>query len=530
MLKLVIVEDEDIIREGLTACVNWRQLGYELAGKAANGKEGLQLVKETEPDVVLTDIRMPVMNGLQMIENIQKQQRMPKIIIVSGYEDFEYARNALRLGVSEYILKPLNLTQLREILIRLREEILKERRHTDEYVRLKNHESYTRKLIQKERIRAILLGEEEIRQDEVQGFFWDCYFQAAVCNSSSFSLTEGTYDYLQLLELDKEFEADFLQAIGGRENFLCVKTGMGERRFCIWEESEERIEAEKKSLEDAFSQIEGETLFLYWGPALLGEEGLNASCHQAAEVWNENCVKALEQITEVEGQESMLAYMNYDTSCLFEEIRTGTRETIEKELENFEKELARQKIQSHMHMLLLASNLYEKLMHLLQERNSSAGEVFGDPVKYYRDLITNTDRGELMQSLKEICWILHDYFQERTQGKFENVLKRALSFIRKEYANPNLQIKDVAKASYVSNSYLSIIMKKELGKTFVEYLTDIRMEQARKLLGETELRSYEVAQACGFSNPTYFSTVFKSVCGMSPSAYRKSIKEKGRLQ
>lgn len=224
-------------------------------------------------------------------------------------------------------------------------------------------------------------------------------------------------------------------------------------------------------------------------------------------------------------REGSFRYMSYDATNLLVEVRTGSYDAIDRELDYFEMEMEKQNVSSHMHVMLLVSNLYAELMKLPEEVSSTAEEVLGDPMEYYRKIVTNTDRKDIVNYLKDVCHIINDFFKNINQGKFDSILKRAKEFMQKEYMNPTLQIKDVAKAAYVSNSYLSVIIKQGTGKTFVEYLTELRMEQAKKLLEETELKNYEIAELCGFSNPTYFSTVFKSAYGIAPSAYKKENKK-----
>ena len=120
MLKLMIVEDEELLRMGLVTCVDWADLGYEIIGEAGDGEKALKLVEQNLPDVIITDIKMPRLNGIDMAEKLKADYPGIRIVVISGYDEFEYARRALKMGVSEYILKPINLEQLKKTVVELR--------------------------------------------------------------------------------------------------------------------------------------------------------------------------------------------------------------------------------------------------------------------------------------------------------------------------------------------------------------------------------------------------------------------------
>ena len=147
-------------------------------------------------------------------------------------------------------------------------------------------------------------------------------------------------------------------------------------------------------------------------------------------------------------------------------------------------------------------------------------------MEHYNRMLLCEKREETLAYLKDICLTVNDYFLKMGEGKAKGILKRITDYMKEHYGNEELSMKAVAKQAYISVSYMGIILKKETGKTFIEYLTQIRIEQAKRYLTETELKNYEIALKCGYSNPTYFSTVFKSVTGRSPSSYRKEQKDK----
>ncbi len=529
MMKLVIVEDEDIIREGLISYIDWNKLGYEVVGEAMNGKQGLEIVREKNPDVILTDIRMPVMDGLQMLQELRNENNDTSAVILSGYEDFEYARSAMKLGVSDYILKPLNIRKLEEVMGRIYQEHSTKKERNAEYQRLKSWENYNRLQAQKNLFEMVILqGDMGQVNGRIREEAEELYFTVLIISQEGFPVVELNYDYLQLADADREFQEDVQSVVRNFENTICVRVSMGERVICQWNQEKEVLRKMNQSLQKELEEKYGNKKHMHIcsGKVGYGLEGLRHVYQGVREKQQMEYRKVLDDIVRVESsREGSFRYMSYDATNLLVEVRTGSYDAIDRELDYFEMEMEKQNVSSHMHVMLLVSNLYAELMKLPEEVSSTAEEVLGDPMEYYRKIVTNTDRKDIVNYLKDVCHIFNDFFKNINQGKFDSILKRAKEFMQKEYMNPTLQIKDVAKAAYVSNSYLSVIIKQGTGKTFVEYLTELRMEQAKKLLEETELKNYEIAELCGFSNPTYFSTVFKSAYGIAPSAYKKENKK-----
>ena len=384
--KVVIVEDEDLLRNGLIKVIPWEKLGFTVAGEADNGKEGLELVLKLQPEVVLTDIRMAQMDGLTMAEKIHEWDPKIRIVFISGYDEFDYARRALKVGAAEYILKPIQIEQVEKILKELNDGLNEENSALLEYRKLKK-------------------------------------------------LEEQYYN-----------------------------------------------EQEAAKMEYA-----------------------------------EEC----ERITDVKNASAdSLNFTNYDKQNLVRAVTGGNQEEIEQEWEKLYEELGNRNVISHMHLILIVTSIFESLVKASADVKEEIQEVQGKPMEHYHRIISRGKRAEILAELKEYSLNLGRCF---AKSHPQTGLKRAIQFMNQEYGNENLLMADVAKYAYISPSYLSMLLKKETGKTFIEYLTSIRMEYARQLLQKTEMKNYEIAQACGFANATYFSTVFKNIYGESPTSFRNSF-------
>jgi|GEM_PF-1084650 len=533
VIKLVIVEDEDLLREGLVHYIDWTSLGFEVVGEASNGEAGLEIIEDTKPDVVITDIRMPIMDGISMTEQIRQRYENVLVIIISGYDDFEYARRALKLGVSEYIMKPIDIEQFKSTMEAIREKLNSQFRKKSEFDKLKSYEQYNKQKLMKDAFADI------VQDNPVEGIHDDflteleeLYFCVGISEKENFPIISIDCDYLQLMELDRQFEnalyaKTHLPEHG--EHTACIKMNTCERIICVWGKTKEEVEAYVKVISRNFdikNHDTEENFSISFGEVHMGRKGLRQSFDDARTRHNDNYRVVWDNIIHSNGTQESSFEFEFDTENLFNEIKNGDHGSISTQFGLFERALNNTKVVSYFQTVLLTSSLLKEIMKLPDEIGGSSEEIFGNPMEYYLKIMANTKRTEVLDCLKEACYIVNDYFRDVNSDKLAVVFKRAANYMQKEFANEGLMLKDVAKNAYISTSYLSVIIKKETGKTFIEYLTDIRMAQARKLLLDTNLKSYEIAEVCGFSNPTYFSTVFKGVYGVSPSVFRKENEKK----
>ncbi len=536
MLKIIIVEDEDLLRDGLTTCVNWGKLGYELAGDAEDGIEALELIEKVNPNVVITDIKMPHMDGIELSEKIKSKYPEIKIVIISGYDEFEYARRALKAGVSEYILKPVNMDHLNAVMKAVAETLLAEREKEREIIKLKDmnqqdvgtirHNLFSRILLRKQRPEEtedlILQIEEHVKGK---------YYSVGILEQQDFPIVSIDCDYLEIIEMDRAFEQMVTRRIQGYKETEAgthvdiLRSNNCERLFCVVHDSVREVKAIVEDIRILFDvrQDDMEHLQLAFGNVSKELTGLYKSFLNAREICQKNFMENWAQILHTNGKaSSTIQYMNYDAQSLFFEVRSGTKQGIERCLEEFRQSLSKENIVSYMQIVMIVSNLFFELIKLPEEVGGKTKDIIGDPMEYYHGIIEKRRRHEMIAEIGKVCMLIHDYFNSVSGAKMQGVLKRISEYIDTHYMEEDLAMKDVADYAYISVSYLSLILKKETGKTFIEYLTEVRIEKAKNYLLHTNMKNYEVAHACGYSTPAYFSTVFKGVCGMSPSTFRKN--------
>lgn len=535
MLKMIIVEDEDLLRDGLTTCVDWEALGYELSGVAEDGLEALKLIQKVNPDVVITDIKMPRMDGIVLSERIKAEYPKIKIVIISGYDEFEYARRALKAGVSEYILKPVNMEQLNNVMKTVAETLLAEREKEQEIIKLWDMSQQGMGTIRQNLFSRILLRKQRPHETEdlssqISEYVEGKYYAVGILEQQDFPIISIDCDYLEIIEMDRAFEQmvvrcthAYKETEAGKHVDI-LRSNNCERLFCIVHDTVWDVKNIIQDIRELFDvrQEDMEHLQLQFGHVSKELTGLYKSFLNAREISEKQFMKNWSEILHSDGKaSSTIQYMNYDAQALFFEVRSGTKDGILRCLDEFRESLSKEKIISYMQIVMIVSNVFFELIKLPEEVGGKTKDIIGEPMDYYHSIIEKRKRHEMIAEIGKVCMLIHDYFDSVSGAKMQGVLKRISEYIETHYMEENLAMKDVADYAYISVSYLSLILKKEIGKTFIEYLTEVRIEKAKDYLIHTNMKNYEVANACGYSTPAYFSTVFKGVCGTSPSIFRK---------
>lgn len=528
MLNLLIVEDEELLRIGLTTYMNWEKLGYIVKGQASNGKEALEILERENIDVVITDIRMPLMTGIELSEIIYEKYPLIKVVIVSGYDDFEYARSALRFGVVDYLLKPINLKKLDATMIKIAEQFSEERKHAEELNRLQNVAETSFKSVINKIINDIFvldLSYEELRKKQIPLELEEKYFSIIIVGIENFASYINEYTNLELLELDKNFGSIIKSLQREVEQIYVLQEQLCERIICVYGDSEEEILNIIKNLETEITnkQIENMKGTVFKGSIGKGIFKIKQSYSIARNNWKviQENYWDISPILSKDGNNEHFTFFSYDSSRIKSAIRSGEEEEILSELEEFYKKLRKGNINLYLQWVMIFNNLYREIIKLPDEIGVKVDDIIGNPDILLKKMISERKRDTMMDNLRNISIKIGNEFKKTGQGRKKDILNKALEYIDDNYHKEDFTIGDVSKNIYVSSSYLSLLFREELGKTFIEILSDIRMEHAKNLLLNTNLKSYEVGEKCGYSNPSYFSTVFKGYYGCSPSKFKK---------
>lgn len=534
MYKIIIVDDEDEVREGVKRLTDWERCGFELVGDFSNGRDALEAVERLHPDVVITDINMPYMDGLELTALISGMYRELKIVILTGYEDFEYAKQAIKLKVKEYLLKPINLQEFTDFLLKMKRELDEEQARMEDMSALRQrlHESFP---LLRERFLDKLVTVPMSVQDIEQRFH---YFQLKL---------EGPAYLTMLFDLEGAGE-QLGTAASGTEELL---------RFAMFNIAQEIIQEEHSGI--VFQTRDDKVAALIGGPAedaAVTAQKLAAHVGQAVQRYLKRDVsigigRVYPSLTEVRAsyQEacSALDYrflLGSGRMISIQDVEFGNRICPSNYYE-FEKKLtAALKTAKAVH----AAAILDEWFAELKQSGATASSCYGYLHRVMAAFInviaqTGFDDSELLGEdpfsripplktvdqmkcwLEEMCRSVIEFLSERRTNVNNTQLQDAISYINEHYNDPGLSLNQVCQHVFLSLSYFSGLFKQQTGDTFVEYLTRLRLDKAKQLLAATQLKTYDIAERVGYSDPQYFSVIFKRNTGRTPKEYRTMMKE-----
>ncbi len=535
MLKVVLVDDEEIIREGLLVSVPWEKLGFNVVGQAEDGEQAAQVIEETNPDVVITDIKMPFVDGLQLIEMVKPRYQDLYIIIISGHDEFQYAQKALKLGAFDYILKPIDLDYLETLLRKISSD--------NEQRCLKDGEVYTLKEkyasnlpFLRERFLWDIINEniEEhkltSRLEDLELIREQCYVVLIVQLDNYYVITSEMDDAQRRL-MEKSFEETVKGLCPVKQSTVLSAKAAHELVIIVWSSNAEEIKTELagflEKIHQKIRELNKFTVTTGIGNIAMSLDSLALSYRQAGEILDDkfvlgkNCdlyFKDLRQLPKTE-----LKLNDYDETTLLSAIKLGDKQGVNERLAALAASL-RTSGGSHLYMQFIMGDIYRQALKVLKEAGGSGEELFNDPLEVYHKMIAYQTVEDMTGQLAETLFKIIDYIFMKRNNKFYQSTEKAKEFLKLNYAKEDLTLEDVARHVNLAPSYLSFIFKQEAGTNFVDFLNQIRLEKAKQLLMISDCKSYEVSYKVGYNNPTYFSTIFKKYVGVSPTEYKNRFK------
>jgi two-component system response regulator YesN len=526
MLKVLIVDDERLVRELLRGCVEWERLGVTIAGECAGAEEAMERLEELEPDIVITDICMPKTNGLELCAHIAERYPRVKTVILTGHEEFEYAKEGIKTGVADFILKPVNDEEITKTVSELREKILAERGREEEFARLREQFRQHLPFLREKTLNELVSGTaDRERLAEKLAYFRiplsDDEFQVAVIEVQTDGAggtgdeESGTIVQMRCLELARRhFERyEYVQVFFDNGQRIVVLCNDG--TIDLWESLE--------VLKDLLVSDADCSVSIGVGNAFAKREEIRHSYREACDAVKFRYLVGMNKVI------SAAAVRYPQTVRPLEDDRlSGFGFLVKAGLGEKAGELAASVFHEacagtpdRERLRVTACGFIAVILSVLTEAGIPAEEVFGrdgmpfDPVFRFETLPElQAQIGAFARRAAEVV--------RGTQGRtVRKIIRDVRDYIDANYAHPFLTLSGVAKKFSMNLSYLSRLFKEETGSTFVEYLGRVRMEHAIELLNETDKKAYQIAEEVGIVDPHYFSVCFKKHTGVSVAEYRK---------
>ncbi|BBF45020.1 two-component response regulator yesN [Lachnospiraceae bacterium KM106-2] len=526
-LKVLVVDDEKLERVLIQKIYDWGAHGFEVIGDVSSGAEGLEFIKNRQPDIIITDINMPNMDGLEFVEKVfqQKEYQGIRIIIITGYREFDYARRAVKLGVDDFLLKPIDGKELAKIAEEIKGEIEQERKKTEEVTMLKEKVTQNEDIVIESFLQRLVENriEEEEGIHRLQMYQFDSVLEGCICGNIQLdygkTMSEEQKEWYGKSVIELVHQLD----VGEVFSFMHYLGNI----ILYFKESDvtKLVDPCKRLIGEIMSQL-SIRVTIGISKSHSGYDGIQSAYQES--------LKALSTFIFL-GRNRCLFYSDYESieqrnhdmkdidwedfvfsvqNCLVDKVNDYIDEYIKNIYDTGSTNM--------LWLKYMALNLLIKAESTLHKTGKNLSEI--EHISASADLVEPIDSIPSMKRiLKEHVNTIMKYNDSIRTTKGRQVIKQALDSIEKNLYNPDLCLKLVASEIYVNESYLSRIFKQEVGESLIGYITRKRIEESIRLLNTTDLKVYEIAERVGIKDPHYFSICFKKQVGVTIKEYRKPI-------
>ena len=534
MLTMIVADDEPFIRSSLIHVFKWQEeFGIEIIGEASDGLEAYELCLKLKPDILFTDIMMPLMGGLQVAEKLREAGSPTRIIIISGAQDFSYAREALKVSAEGYILKPVKLAEVREVFRQVVAKLKEEREHQMDVEQLRKQLHDNMPLLREKFLQNLVAGlyrnEEEVWQ-KIEYFalpfkreqtLTACVLQLDEYQSAVNKFSE---EYKQLLYFSIQnimgecliSHPCAISFVASENEFIMV--------FCPAEDSSPR--ALPEVCEQIISSIQ---TYLRLDASI----GIGRACPLASQLEDsyKDALAALVYkfytgnasvlyIKDIQPEtETLQSTFFYKFQArLMNELKAGHTGTVMELMEQLFTRLAGPKLQIEYVQSICAEMIFTSA-RTLYEIDEDISQVLSDRITIMDKLYLQKNITGLKAYMLSLLHDLSAYVAGKNTSKNSRIISKIRTLVQEGYAS-ELSISKISEEVFLTPNYISLIFKKETGETITDYITGIRIARAKELLRTTDLKVMEISELVGYENPHYFSTVFKKTTGLHPLKYR----------
>lgn len=548
MLKIFLAEDEVVVRETIKRMIPWEELGFELVGEAADGEMALPLLIRQQPDLLITDIKMPFMDGLTLARLAKKEIPGLKVVILSGYDDFNYAKQAIGIGVEDYLLKPITKNALIERLSEIRSRYEHEKTQKEYYEKFQREMQAYEKNSSRDFFEALVGGSmdmmevykraEKLGLDIVAEAYNVLIFTMNCDEDFSGQRDEYSSWEAESLELLENFFAGHSSAMLFRSNIFSYGVLLKGQRETIEENTRACVDEIRKILSRQDGRREW---FLAVGQSVDRLSQIQKSYHTASRafsqryLYDENIIyyDEMETMEHPGGQaetEDNAYLQKVDVNALNPAIlQKFLSNGLQEETENFVKDyfyaIGQEPMESLVFRNYVILNVRFSVISFIKGLGCDTNEMESADTEEVL-----AESGKNMESAiayaKKMISQAIEIRDQNSGNKNRSILKTAVDFIDSHYMDEEISLNTVANVANVSSNHFSALFSQNMGQTFIEYLTTLRMNKAKELLRCTGMRSSEIAGEIGYKDAHYFSYLFKKTQGMTPSDYRKAREEK----
>lgn len=540
-IKVFLVEDEMVIRRGIKNSIDWEKEGYIFCGEASDGELAYPMIIKEKPDILITDIRMQFMDGLELCKLVKKELPNIKILILSGYDEFDYAKEAIRLGVTEYLLKPISSGKLLEALNGVSESIRREKEDKD-LVRKYMEEMRENTEHEKQKFFEQMIAGNLSMADALEtGKKYEMNLSAGMYNLLLFRFTLGE-ENRKSGELLGEAEYAIEKLTERLEYVFEFQRGVEGWAFLLMADNEEqmseRVKELSKDLEEIMKNYSTIAYFGGIGQPVARLRELEESFREAERALAARFTMELNRIISVE---DIRMAQNVDTlddieitsfgeiektrTMLEKFMNNGAEDEIDEFVDVYINELPEENLKSVLMRQYIIMDAYIVMMSFCEKIEGIEGEMQAQSEELKNSMKTSQTLEEIKNYIRMLLKKIIGVRDTISGRRYSDIIEIAKDQIRKTYMSDEISLNTIAAEVGMSPSYFSSIFSKEMGKTFVEYLTEIRMDRAKELLMCSSMKTSEIGYEVGYKDPHYFSYIFKKTQNCTPKEFRARGKE-----
>ena len=542
MLKTFLAEDEIVVRENIKKMVPWEQYGFELVGEASDGEMALPLIKKLKPDLLITDIKMPFMDGLTLCKVVKKELPDIKIVILSGYDDFNYAKEAIGIGVEDYLLKPITKNAFLERLCEIRSRYEHEKSQREYYEQFHREMQEYEQNSSRDFFEGLIsgtmdMGEMYERADKLGLDIVAEAYNILIFTLESENAAAGqseTYSEWEARALEKieSLFADHSYAMLFRNNVFSYGVLVKEQKDNPGKNTRDCVESIQDILSDAPA---GQPWFIAAGEPVERLSNMKHSYNTAAQTYARRYLYdghilyyrdlKEEELAKDDGRYLKKVDINaMDPAIIQKFLGSGLKEETGNFVRDYFHAIGKEPMTSMVFRSYVILNVRFSVLSFLNRMGYCASALEESDTE---DALEQggASMEAAMAYAEKILQKAIEIRDENSGNKNRDILEHSIEYIKTHYMDENMSLNAVAQVANISANHFSALFSQNIGQTFIEYLTGIRMEHAKELLRCTGKRASEIALEVGYKDSHYFSYLFKKTQGMTPSDYRKAKEE-----
>ena len=542
MLKTFLAEDEIVVRENIKKMVPWEQYGFELVGEASDGEMALPLIKKLKPDLLITDIKMPFMDGLTLCKVVKKELPDIKIVILSGYDDFNYAKEAIGIGVEDYLLKPITKNAFLERLCEIRSRYEQEKSQREYYEQFHREMQEYEQNSSRDFFEGLISGTMDMGEMYERADKLGLDIVAEAYNILIFTL-ESENAAAGQSETYSEWEARAREKIEGlfadhsyamlfRNNVFSYGVLVKEQKDNPGKNTRDCVESIREILSDAPA---GQPWFIAAGEPVERLSNMKHSYNTAAQTYARRYLYdghilyyrdlKEEELAKDDGRYLKKVDINaMDPAIIQKFLGSGLKEETGNFVRDYFHAIGKEPMTSMVFRSYVILNVRFSVLSFLNRMGYCASALEESDTE---DALEQggASMEAAMAYAEKILQKAIEIRDENSGNKNRDILEHSIEYIKTHYMDENMSLNAVAQVANISANHFSALFSQNIGQTFIEYLTGIRMEHAKELLRCTGKRASEIALEVGYKDSHYFSYLFKKTQGMTPSDYRKAKEE-----